>query len=91
MACLMARPVVDGLKKDWESRVQFFPVDGRSHRGREVSRHFGIEDLPTLLLFDGGGQLQGRGATSLPPRSEIESHLVEVLSQQYKARPSDKG
>ena len=82
MACLAARPIVDGLEKEWAQKVQFLHLEFRSRLGREMGRHFGIEHIPAFLILDGAGQLHWRERNHMPRRSEISAQLKELLSEQ---------
>ncbi len=80
MACLAARPIVDGLEKEWEQKVQIIHLEFRSPLGREMGRQFQIEHIPAFLILDGDGQLRWRERKHMPQRSEISSQLAKLLS-----------
>ncbi len=80
MACLAARPIVDGLEKEWEQQVQIIHLEFRSALGREMGRQFQIEHIPAFLILDGDGQQRWRERKHMPQRSEISSQLAKLLS-----------
>jgi len=52
MPCRMIAPIVEELAADYEGRVKIGSLDVAVHR--EWAMKFGIEGIPTLLLFKGG-------------------------------------
>jgi len=55
--CTLTKPVVDGLEQDLTGRATVHRIDFMSPLGREVAAQYGVDYIPTLLLFDGNGQL----------------------------------
>lgn len=80
MACLAARPMVNGLEKEWGGRVQFLHLEFRNPLGREMGRRFGVDHIPAFLILDGGGQQHWRGQGPMVKGSEISSQLAKLLS-----------
>ncbi len=82
MTCLAARPIVDGLEKEWGQKVQFLHLEFRSRLGSEMGRQFGVGHIPAFFILDGDGRLRWRKKKLMPLRSEISAQLEELLSEQ---------
>ena len=79
MACLAARPIVDGLEKEWEQKVQFLHLEFRSPLGREMGRRFQIEHIPAILILDGDGQLHWRERKHMPRhKTKCRVHILSL-------------
>lgn len=53
----MAKPVVDGLEREWSERgVQFLRIGISSSAGVAVAMQYGVRGVPTLIVFDAQGQ-----------------------------------
>ena len=57
MACLAAKPVVDGLEKELEGRATFLRANIQKEPGRALARRYGVELVPAMLVFDDRGSL----------------------------------
>ena len=74
--CKMIAPVVDKLAEQYDGRVQFAKVDVDANPTTPGS--FGIRGIPTLLVFDGGKEVDRIvGFTS---EKDISSKLDAVLA-----------
>ena len=74
-------PIVDGVKGDYGSRVNFEYVDLSTPDGKERGRTEGVMGTPTFLLLDGKGErvfmIQG-----VYPRSVLEQHVEDLLERE---------
>jgi thioredoxin-related protein len=74
-------PIVDGVKDDYSSKVNFEYVDLSTTDGKERGRHEGVMGTPTFLLLDGKGErvymIQG-----VYPRPVLEQHLEDLLARE---------
>ena len=74
-------PIVDGVKGDYSSRVNFEYVDLSTADGKERGRTEGVMGTPTFLLLDGKGErvymIQG-----VYPRSVLEQHVEDLLERE---------
>lgn len=57
MACLAAKPVVDGLKKDVGGAAVVLRAKLRSAAGDVLGARYKIRSVPTFLAFDREGRL----------------------------------
>lgn len=69
MACLAAKPIVNGIERDLEGTAEVVRIDLLSADGRAVARRYDVRAIPTLLIFDGGDVVDRR--TGIPDRDEV--------------------
>ncbi len=74
----MAKPVVDGIERDLEDRAEVVRLSVMSRVGGMVAQRYGIRGIPTLLLFDGKGNLVSRGL-GVPNRKSVVSQVEQLL------------
>ena len=53
----MAKPVVDGIEREVASRTRVVRIDVNSPQGSELAQRFGVRGVPTLVVFDGTGNV----------------------------------
>jgi len=72
--CRMIAPYIDEIASEWTGRILVGKVD--TDRAPEVSARYGIRSIPTLILFDKGGEV-GRSQGFEPDklRTMIEGAL----------------
>ena len=68
--CLLAKPIVDGLERDLEGKAAVIRLDTNGQLGLQIARRYGVSGLPTLLVFDGDGELIHR-ESGPPSKSRI--------------------
>jgi thioredoxin-related protein len=56
MACLAAKPIVDGIAQDYRDRVVVMRIDARDAANRELAAQWGLRMTPTYVFFDERGQ-----------------------------------
>jgi thioredoxin-related protein len=71
---------VDGLENSLEGQARVVRLSILSEVGREVAARYGVQSVPTFLIFDGEGALVGR-EVGFPNRARIESLVSEAGSQ----------
>jgi len=76
--CLVAKPIVDGLERELIGRADVIRLDATGGLGLQMARRFGVSGLPTLLVFDGKGELVYR--QSGPPSKDEVLQAVQGLS-----------
>jgi thioredoxin 1 len=57
--CRVMRPVLEQLSKDWKDRARVVKIN--TDEQPELSQRFGIRSIPTLILFDKGGEVHRVG------------------------------
>jgi thioredoxin-related protein len=60
--CLVAKPIVDGLERDLTGTADVVRLDAMGELGRQIARRYSVSGLPTLLVFDGAGEIIYRQA-----------------------------
>lgn len=53
----MAKPVVDRLENELEEQAEVIRVNVMSDLGMTLARRYGVRATPTLLVFDGAGNV----------------------------------
>ena len=66
----MAKPIVDGIERDLGSRGRVVRLNVLSGIGSEVAARYGVRGVPTLIVFDGQGQVAYQQA-GMPERARI--------------------
>ncbi|MCX5662177.1 MAG: thioredoxin [Planctomycetota bacterium] len=74
MPCRMLAPTIDDLAKEFDGKVKVGKVDTDSNR--EVSLKFGINAIPTVLLFKGGQVI--RKFVGVQPKKEFVAELQKA-------------
>jgi len=74
----MAKPIVDGIEKDLEGRAKVVRLGVMSEVGMQAARRYGVRGVPTLILFDGAGQLVEQ-SVGLPDREGVVAQVEKLL------------
>lgn len=75
----MAKPVVDRLETALQGRAEVVRVDALRGPGPAIFRKYGVRALPTMLVFDGQGNLvYSRGG--IPDSAAIEQTVNGLLA-----------
>jgi hypothetical protein len=72
----VAKPIVDGIEKDLQDRVEVIKLDVWSEIGRQAAQRYNVRGLPTVLVLDGAGEVQDV-QVGVPDRK----HTVETASK----------
>lgn len=56
MACVAAKPIVDGIEKELTGRLVVVRVDVQSDQGRYLANKYGILGTPTFIFFNASGK-----------------------------------
>lgn len=73
--CRMLTPTIDALADDFDGKIKVGKVDTDSNR--EVSMKFGIQSIPTVMLFKGGEV--AKKFVGLTPKDKFEEAINELL------------
>jgi thioredoxin 1 len=76
--CRIVAPVVEQLAADYDGRVKVGAVDVDANS--ETAVRFGIRNLPTILFFNAGRQVDA--LVGAVPRHVFEQKLEQLLAQQ---------
>lgn len=55
LACMAARPLVDGIEREHAGRLRVIRLDVQESAGRTIADRFGLRVTPTFVLFDSQG------------------------------------
>jgi thioredoxin-related protein len=66
----MAKPVVDGLEADLAGQADVLRLSILSDVGGALARRYGVRGVPTLMVFDGAGEVI-YSAAGMPDREAI--------------------
>jgi thioredoxin-like negative regulator of GroEL len=75
----MAKPIVDGIEKDLEGRAKVVRLGVMSGVGSQAARRYGVRGVPTLLVFDGAGQVVDQ-SVGIPDREAIVARVERLLN-----------
>ena len=68
---------MDRLERELEGRAEVVRVDAMTRVGAELARRYGVRGVPTMLVFDGAGQVV-YAAVGMPNREEIAAAVDQV-------------
>ena len=74
--CRMIAPIVEGLSSEYAGKVKMGKLNVDDHP--EVAAQFGIMNIPTLLLFKGGKEVDR--IVGVVPKEELVRRLDQVLT-----------
>jgi thioredoxin-related protein len=75
----VAKPIVDGIERDLEGRAQVIRLSVISEVGSQVARRYGVRGVPTLIVFDGEGNLVDQ-IIGVPSRDAIVERVNGLLA-----------
>lgn len=73
----MAKPVVDRLEEELEGRAEVLRIPLISPLGAALANRYGVRGVPTMLVFDGAGQMVYQQA-GMPDREAIGAAVDAV-------------
>ncbi len=73
--CRMLTPTIDELADDFDGKIKVGKVDTDSNR--EVSMKYGIQSIPTVMLFKDGEV--AKKFVGLTPKDKFEEAINELL------------
>jgi thioredoxin-related protein len=75
----MAKPIVDGIEKDLEGRAKVVRLSVVSGVGSQAARRYGVRGVPTLLIFDGAGQMIEQ-SVGIPDRDSVVAKVERLFN-----------
>lgn len=66
MVCLRAKPVVDGLQRQYADSARVLRVDLRSRVGRQIGDRYEVDTVPSVVAFDAKGEAVFRSEGQIP-------------------------
>jgi len=73
----MAKPAVDRLERELNGTAKVLRIDVMSRTGLALAQEYGVRAVPTLIVFDGKGQVVYAQA-GLPDRAAIREAIQAV-------------
>ena len=73
--CKMVAPVIEQLAKEWKDRVTVVKIN--TDEKPEVASQYGIQSIPTIIMFKGGQEVH-RVVGALSPaamKAQFEPHI----------------
>jgi thioredoxin-related protein len=68
MACMAARPIVDGIENDHRGSLLVLRLNVQDREIRPILKEYGFQFTPTFILFDGKGEEILRSTGAIDPR-----------------------
>jgi thiol-disulfide isomerase/thioredoxin len=68
MACMAAKPIVDGIENDYRGELVVIRLNIQDRDTRPVLETYGFQFTPTFILFDGEGEEVLRSVGAIDPR-----------------------
>ncbi|MCX6090943.1 MAG: thioredoxin [Atribacterota bacterium] len=77
MPCRMMAPVVEEVAKEWKDKVKVCKLN--TDNASAIASRFGISAIPTLIIFQGGKEVER--IVGYVPKKSIESKLQNVVKK----------
>jgi len=71
---------VDRLEEELEGRAEVLRVNMMTRVGVDLARRYGVRGVPTLLIFDGAGQVV-YSSVGMPNREEVTTTVERLLAR----------
>jgi thiol-disulfide isomerase/thioredoxin len=68
MACMAAKPIVDGIEKEYQGHLIVLRLNVQDRDIRPMLAKYGFQFTPTFILFDGDGDEVLRSVGAIDPR-----------------------
>ena len=78
MACLAAKPIVNGIERDLADTATVVRLDLSSEEGRQIARRYDVRAIPTILAFKDGQVVQQ--LTGARPKAAFDDMIQKLLS-----------
>ncbi len=80
MACVMSKPIVDGIEKDYAGTVTVLRIDARNAENQSIAAQFALRMTPTYVIFDQHAAEQYRSTGSLN-RVQFDGFVSRLLGK----------
>lgn len=80
MACVVAKPIVNGIEADYADTVRVFRIDARDPANKSIASQLGLRMTPTYIVFDHNGQEAYRSVGQLS-RPSIDAVVTDILAR----------
>ena len=79
MACVMSKPIVNGIETDYAEILNVYRIDARDNASRSVAAQPGLRSTPTYVLFDQNAHEIYRTVGQLS-RPTIDAVIQDILA-----------
>jgi thiol-disulfide isomerase/thioredoxin len=74
----VAKPIVDGIEKDLEGQIKVIKLNVQDDIGRQAAQRYGVYSIPTLIVFDGDGQVRDK-QIGIPDRKRTVEYAKTLM------------
>ncbi|KAJ3675172.1 hypothetical protein LUZ60_004214 [Juncus effusus] len=74
--CIMVRRIIEEISEEYTERINFYRIDADNYP--QIATHYGIDRIPTVLLFKGGEKVESLIGTL--PKSVYVKAIEKSLS-----------
>jgi thioredoxin-related protein len=74
----VAKPIVDGIEQDLGSRASVLRLNVMSEVGSQAAQQYGVRSVPTLIVFDGSGNVIEQ-SVGVPNRKDIVKQVLGLV------------
>ena len=71
----MAKPIVDGIEQDLGERASVLRLNVMTEVGSQAAQQYGVRGVPTLIVFDGDGNIVGQDV-GVPNRKDVVTQVL---------------
>jgi len=71
----VAKPIVDGIEEDLGDRATVLRLNVMSEVGSQAAQQYGVRGVPTLVVFDGSGNVIEQ-SVGVPNRKDIVTQVL---------------
>jgi thioredoxin-related protein len=74
----MAKPIVDGIERELEGQARVIRLSLLSGLGRSVAQRYRVRGVPTILIFDGNGDVVEQ-RSGIPNQQRVVEQVHRVM------------
>jgi thioredoxin-related protein len=71
----VAKPIVDGIEQDLGGRASVLRLNVMTEVGSQAARQYGVRGVPTLIVFDGSGNVVEQ-SVGVPNRKDVVTQVL---------------
>jgi len=74
----MAKPIVDGIERELEGQARVIRLSLLSGLGKSVAQRYGVRGVPTIIIFDGNGDVVEQ-KSGIPNQQQVVEQVHHLL------------
>lgn len=78
MACVVSKPIVNGIEQDYADVVRVFRIDARDAANKSIAAQLGLRMTPTYVIFDHNAHEVYRTVGQIA-RPTVDAVINEIL------------